>query len=349
MQIKSDSFSKLAHRRFSTRFSVTRKLIRQSGFFSPRLLTALLFCAAACLIAARTLPAFFQGDAPAKFSRQTLSFAERVAYQHAIEDVYWRHRIWPKERPDPKPSFDAVMSQAQLERKVADYLRKSQALEDYWQRPITAEQLQAEMERMAIHTKKPEVLRELFAALGNDAFVIAECLARPALAERLLTSRYGYDAKIHNGLKQRVQADLQMHLTLEQMKQLSGTYREVEFIKRDSSHQRGERAAGESVKLDSHQWGETAQKLVALFNGGPAKTSAFGVGRDNAGSKGGHMPVQSKSSARQDYETIPLGKVSPLQQDETHYFVTAVIKKNSNGFKLATVCWPKEPLDTWLA
>src|SRR5258705_12010361 len=143
MQIRSDSLSKLAHRRFSRRFSVTRKLIGQSGFFSPRLLTTLLFCATACLIAARTLPAFFQRDAPAKFSRQTLSFAERVAYQHAIEDVYWRHRIWPKnsgERPDPKPSFDAVMSQAQIERKVADYLRKSQALEDYWQRPITAEQ-----------------------------------------------------------------------------------------------------------------------------------------------------------------------------------------------------------------
>ena len=30
------------------------------------------------------------------------TFAERVAYQRAIENVYWRHRIWPKERPDPK-------------------------------------------------------------------------------------------------------------------------------------------------------------------------------------------------------------------------------------------------------
>ena len=352
MQIKSDSPSTLVHRKFSTRFSLARKLIGQSGFFSPRLLTALLFCATACLIAARTLPAFFQGDAPAKFARQTLSFAERVAYQHAIEDVYWRHRIWPRnggERPDPKPSLDAVMSQAQLERKVADYLRKSEALEDYWQRPVTAEQLQAEMERMAIHTKKPEVLRELFAALGNDAFVIAECLARPVLAERLLSNRYGYDAKIHNDLKQRVQVDLQMHSTFDQMKQLSGTYREVEFIKSDGSHQRGERVAGQSVKLDSHQWGETAQKLAALFNGRPANTSAFGVRRDIAGSKGGHMSEQSKSSARQDHETIPVGKVSPLQQDETHYFVTAVIKKNSNGFKLAMVCWLKEPLETWLA
>jgi hypothetical protein len=97
-----------------------------------------------------------------------LSFADRVAYQGAIEEVYWRHRIWPKERPDPKPSLDAVMSQAELENKVTDYLRKSQALEDYWQRPITGEQLQAEMDRMAKHTKQPEVLRELFEALGND-------------------------------------------------------------------------------------------------------------------------------------------------------------------------------------
>src|SRR5260370_22607542 len=39
---------------------------------------------------------------------------------------------------------------------------------------------------MAQHTRQPDVLRELFAALGNDPFVIAECLARPALAERLL-------------------------------------------------------------------------------------------------------------------------------------------------------------------
>src|SRR2546429_4288522 len=78
------------------------------------------------------------------------------------------------------------MSQAQLERKVTDYLRNSQALEDYWQWPLTADQLQAEMDRMAQHTKQPEMLRELFEALGNDPFVIAECLARPILAEQLV-------------------------------------------------------------------------------------------------------------------------------------------------------------------
>jgi hypothetical protein len=119
------------------------------------------------------------------YQNRSLSFADRIAYQRAIEDVYWRHRIWPNTNPGPKPSLDAVMSQAQLEKKVTEYLRNSQALEDDWQRPITADQLQAEMERMASQTKQPDVLRELFEALGDDPFVIAECLARPVLAERL--------------------------------------------------------------------------------------------------------------------------------------------------------------------
>jgi N-acetylneuraminic acid mutarotase len=135
-----------------------------------------------------TLLGFFRPETSAKSSQRTLTFKERVTYQRAIEEVYWRHRIWPKERPDQKPSPDTVMSQAQLENRVADYLRKSQALEEYWQRPISAEQLQAEMDRMARHTKQPEVLRELFGALGNNPFVIAECLARPTLSERQFKS-----------------------------------------------------------------------------------------------------------------------------------------------------------------
>src|SRR5262249_37752706 len=36
-------------------------------------------------------------------ANRSLSYEDRVAYQRAIEEVYWRHRIWPKERPDPKP------------------------------------------------------------------------------------------------------------------------------------------------------------------------------------------------------------------------------------------------------
>src|SRR6266403_993437 len=131
----------------------------ESAFFNLRAAITLLVCGvAACSMLSGALLAFLGSETPATPQR-TLTFAERLAYQRALEDVYWRHRIWPKGRPDPKPSLDAVMSQAQLEKKVTGYLRNSQVLENYWQQPLTAAQLQTEMERMAQHTKQPEILR----------------------------------------------------------------------------------------------------------------------------------------------------------------------------------------------
>src|SRR6266571_3718614 len=109
-----------------------RSSLGEGGFLSLRALMIFLLCgAAACWALSGTLPttghgeqaldklASFRAEAPQKVSHPAaagLTFAERVAYQRAIEEVYWRHRIWPKERPDPKPSLNAVMSQAQLEK-----------------------------------------------------------------------------------------------------------------------------------------------------------------------------------------------------------------------------------------
>jgi len=153
-----------------------------AGFCCDRSMKRLfpVLCVFSCLIAAHSFAQNALSD-----SSRSLTFAERVSYQRAIEEVYWQHRIWPKENLSSKPALDAVMSQAQLEKKVTEYLRNSQALENDRERPITPQQLQAEMERMAQHTRQPEVLRELFAALGNDPFIIAECLARPVLLQRL--------------------------------------------------------------------------------------------------------------------------------------------------------------------
>src|SRR5688500_11081050 len=123
------------------------------------------------------------GQAIASRTRMTLE--ERVAYQRAIEEVYWRHRVWPEANSRPKPEFEEVMSISEIRVTVEDYLGKSEALGLYWQRPITGEALEAEVRRMAAQTKQPEMLIELWAALGNDPYIIAECLARPALAARL--------------------------------------------------------------------------------------------------------------------------------------------------------------------
>ncbi len=233
------------------------------------------------------------------------------------------------------------ISQAQLEEKVADYLRYSQALEDYWQRPIAAEQLQAEIERMAQHTKQPEVLRELFDAVGNDPFVIAECLARPALAERLLTRWYAYDQRIHGELRQRAEAELQTQRTAERMKQLSGKYSEIEFVKSERAHEKVSHGIEHGVKLNSREWNETVQKLVAMF-GGAKKES------DGAGALSRPLTVGLPPAKGAPITQIRTGILSPLQEDDEHYYATAVIEKREDHLKLATVVWLKVPVKSWL-
>ena len=131
MQKRSAARRAPARRSLLPDLSLTRRSVREGGFLSPRVAIALPLCAAACSLITGASLGFFRSEARTNISQPTLTFQERVAYQRAIEDVYWRHRIWPRERPDPKPTLDAVMSQAELENKVTDYLRKSQALEDY--------------------------------------------------------------------------------------------------------------------------------------------------------------------------------------------------------------------------
>jgi N-acetylneuraminic acid mutarotase len=320
-----------------TQLVPARRSPGEGGFFSPRVVIALVISIATCSILTVPLLAFLHPQAPSNASQRTLSLEERVSYQRAIEDVYWRHRVWPKERKDPKPSLDAVMSQAQLEKKVTDYRRKSQALEDYWQRPITAGQLQAEIDRMAKHTRQPEVLSELFEALGNDPFVIAECLARPALADRLLTNWYAYDQRIHGELKQRAEAELQAHPPVGQMKQLSGKYSEMEFAKSDNAEKQAKVGARHAVKLNSQEWDDTVQKLAA----------AFGVRRRVAAFKSANMSALSKKALAENDQTLPIRKLSSLQEDETRYYATVVIEKTNDHLKLATVSWLKEPFESW--
>ena len=120
-----------------------------------------------------------------------LSFEERVMCQKSIDEVYWRNSLWPASNPQPKPGIETIMPVSQIGAKTQEYIRKSNAMEAFWQRPITSEQLQTEMERMAEETTAPDLLRELWASLNNDPNLIAECLARPILVDRFYSMNRG--------------------------------------------------------------------------------------------------------------------------------------------------------------
>ena len=263
------------------------------------------------------------------------------------------------------------MSAQQIEKKVEDYLRDSQALEDYWQRPITPDQLQAEMERIASHTKQPGVLRELFAALGNDSLVIAECLARPVLTERLITELYAHDQRFHGELKRRAEAELRTHTTVTQMKQTSGMYTEMEWIKSDSAKNDSAPAdakSAQALKMNSSEWQDSVAKLAAQFGSQhivgraprlPSGGSAAGAAalqpetRPPGAPQRGETPRHSEAATANQPDTdaiaqIKTGVLSPLQEDDAHYYAVAVMKKGKNRLKLATVAWLKEPLRSWV-
>lgn len=126
---------------------------------------------------------------------QVLSLADRIACQTAIERIYWQHRIWPAENPGERPPFEKVVPAAAIEAKVMNSLTLSNGLAEMWQRPITAEMLQAEVERQAEASQQPEMLQEIWAALGNDPVLVAECLARPVLATRLAQNWFAADER----------------------------------------------------------------------------------------------------------------------------------------------------------
>jgi len=137
-----------------------------------------------------------------------LTIEQRADCLKAIERIYYDNRIWPKENKQPKPAFESVMKDEMFRQRAENVVQQSNALGYYWNRPLTESQLQAELNRMAQYTKSPKVLRQLFTALNNDPYLIAECIARPNLAERFLHEWYSHDERFHGALRKKIETEL---------------------------------------------------------------------------------------------------------------------------------------------
>ncbi len=309
-----------------------------------RALMTAVCCSALVLISAFTFYPERLGHA-ANHKRQQLTFEDRVAAQRTIEAVYWRHRIWPEENPQPKPPLDEVLPDEAIRAKVEDYLRKSSALEVYWQRPITPDQLQAEMERMARQSKQPEALGELWAALGNDPLLIAECLARPLLADRLLRESYAADEHFHGELRRRAEAELNWSDAAHRLREMSGEYREVEWRLVEDAAQREVTARNGVVALSPAEWRAQMEQLRRMFDSAPdgVQSPAFrrkGLVNEPLPPEGGTLNAVSP-------RPLPLGQVSALQEDEERRYAVAVLEQSARRMKVAMVEWRKAPFDEW--
>ena len=159
-------------------------------------------------------------------SSSTFTLGERIACRTAVEKVYWQHRATTQSNAAASMvSFEESVPSAVIQRNAEDAVLKSAALERFWGVSITGSQLQAELDRMASNSKAPEVLAELFAAVGSDPQKAAECIARPLLVDRLMQTYYSSDERFHGALKARALSEL----SIGTLSNSSGQYREIEW------------------------------------------------------------------------------------------------------------------------
>jgi len=241
---------------------------------------------------------------------------QRFDAQRALDRAAFSHQVIPSGTSSSAVSFEQAFPASASLAKVEKALLESKALEIYWQRPITGEQLQAEIDRMVNTSKDPKVLSEMFSALGNDPQEIAEALARPLLADRLCRQWYARDERFHGALKARAALEIE-GLTAETLRSTGGQYTEFE-IKKNTS----EIAAGRFGEQDCWMLGMESGRFPP--------------------SRGLHVPSDTTP------ESLPIGLVSALQEDDTRFYALAVLEAAPRTVKVALVQWPKVSFDHWL-
>ena len=155
-------------------------------------------------------------------SARPLDPAQLVECQRAIEEVFWAERIWPRDNPGPKPRLAEIFSDAELTAKAMDGPAMTSALVELYGDPIRPQDLQAEIDRMVRESRSPEVLARLFAALGDEPYLVAECLARPSLGRRRLRAHFSRDRTVHGPLEARIRHELKSADNISDLRAVSG-------------------------------------------------------------------------------------------------------------------------------
>ncbi len=222
------------------------------------------------------------------------------------------------------PALDEVSSESVIAAKVNKSLQLSLAQELFWQRPITPLQLQAEIERMAQQSTQPEMLGELWQALDNDPFLVAECLALPLLAERLAHSRFEYDNRIHGDVRRQAEQEFAWLAESGTHSTVSGSYREVE-LRRGTADDEDPNSG--VVMLSPGGWQAEIERLAAAFREAPVPD----------------LPVPSTDGSA----SLPIGRFSPLREERDRFSSLAILEQRDGLLRLALVSWPKESFDHW--
>jgi len=245
---------------------------------------------------------------------RNLTFGERVQAQEAIERLYYGYQD-AATRP-----FEEAVPHGLLERKVTTYLKQSELLRALWDTPVTSEMLDRELERMAAGTRMPERLRRLYAALGNDRFLIGEMVARPALVDRLSRNFFAYDDTIQ--ATARAQA-ITLHEDL---------------------------TAGR-LSAESEHPARTIIDLVRI----KGVEEAVGSSRHERSLAGGKLRPPRIELTPEEFDRyrarVPraVGEIGPVEEERDGFVIRVVLSRTDDSARIATYLAPKRTWDEWWA
>ena len=194
-----------------------------------------------------------------------LSFADLQQCRVVLEELRWSHTDWPATNPTPKPPRSEQISDAEIGRKLDDSLRMEAALADLYRVQMDASALQTELNRIAVNTKAPERLREIYTALGNDPARIAECMVRPELAERRLREGYAHDARFHGALREKAESALEQGADAKALADSGGIEHTVTLVLReDEATSAFEGSSPDEIALDAEAFASEYARLLAV-------------------------------------------------------------------------------------
>ncbi len=246
-----------------------------------------------------------------------LTFEERVACVEKIEDVYWAHRIWPEGNPGVKPPRAEVVSRRQVETIVETSLLHEAALRVVWGAALSPAQIQAELDRVALESQHPELLRDVFSALDDDPYLVAECFVRPRLAERTLQHRYAADSEIHAATRRAAETILLSRPTAAGLEAHGASVSDLVFRVADSD------------APDMATVGGSAPELLVS----PDELADLTRWIED---KLGDLPA-----------LVGAG-FSPLIEEERRFVSISVLGANDRSLRVSVASWAKDDMESWL-
>jgi N-acetylneuraminic acid mutarotase len=241
----------------------------------------------------------------------SLSLEERVEAQEAMQRVYYSHQIGAT---DP---FEKVFPRELLEGQVRDYLKQSDLLERYWHTRVTSAALHAELERIARHSRLPERLQEIYAALDSNPVLIEECFARRSLVDRLARSLFSADERFHSDERAQAEALRERLAGGDLSAETADPHRSVAEVVLDSTREGTEERA----------------ILIERDDGRPATA-------------GNSLPAEEFGKWR---ATLPatIGDAGPLQDRRDAFEFQVILSEEPGRLRVATYSFPKQSWTAW--